>query len=80
MDVVTIVIGLLICIYGFFTMFMRVKFPEKFGKLRAMKERFGDGVGNTIHLVAYSLVPIILGLVLIFSGFIGLSLLQVLKS
>ena len=80
MDIVTVIVGFLICLYGLYTLIMRIKRPDKFGKLKAMKEKFGEGKGNVIHIVAYTVVPIVLGAIVIFSGFNGLSLIDIIRS
>ena len=80
MDIITVVVGVLICLYGVYTLIARINMPEKFGKLNAMKEKFGAGTGNLIHIVAYTVIPIIIGAFVIFSGFNGLSLLDIIKS
>jgi len=51
--------------YGIYTAYVRVTSPEKVGKLAAMKEQWGEGPGMIVHVVAYTVVPLILGLVLI---------------
>ena len=51
--------------YGVYTAYVRATSPEKFGKLAAMKEQWGEGPGMIVHVVAYTVVPLILGIVLI---------------
>jgi low temperature requirement protein LtrA len=80
MDLVTMGIGIVICLYGIYTMTMRKRSPEKFGKLKAMKEKHGDSTGLAIHIMAYTVVPIVVGIILSFAGFNGLSLLGMFKS
>lgn len=80
MDVVTIGIGGVICLYGIYTLTMRTRSPEKLGKLTAMKDKFGDSTGMAIHIVAYTVVPIVMGIIVTFAGFNGLSILGILKS
>ena len=53
--------------FGIVTLAMRFVAPGGFGKLAAMKEKWGDDVGNFIHFFAYSLIPIIVGLVILAS-------------
>jgi hypothetical protein len=80
MDMVTMGIGGLLCLYGVYTMTMRTRSPEKFGKLKAMKDKYGDSNGLAIHIMAYTVVPIVVGIVVSFAGFNGLSLLGMFKS
>lgn len=80
MNLFTIGIGVAICLYGIYTLRMRTRSPEKFGKLTAMKDKFGDSTGMAIHIVAYTVVPIVVGIIVSFAGFNGLSILGILKS
>jgi hypothetical protein len=80
MDIVTVVVGALICLYGLYTLVMRIKSPEKFVKLKAMKEKFGNSAGNIIHIIAYTVAPIVFGAIVIVSGLNGLSILDIIKS
>jgi translation elongation factor EF-1beta len=54
--------------YGLFTLVMRVANPSGFGKLDAMKERMGDALGTTVHVIAYTIMPIVFGVVMLISG------------
>ena len=80
MDILTTSIGALIIAFGVYTMIARFKSPDKFAKLEAMKEKFGSGVGTTIHTIAYSVVPIVFGGIVIFAGIGGVSLTQMFSS
>jgi len=66
-----LVFGLLAVGYGLYTLYARSATPEKFAKLEAMKEQFGEQGGNIVHLVAYSVAPILVGLVLIGTALLG---------
>jgi hypothetical protein len=74
MNILTIVLGLLCIGYGIYTAIMRAKAPEKFGKLEAMKKKFGDKTGQIIHIVSYTIVPILAGIVFFATGLLGVSL------
>jgi hypothetical protein len=74
MDPITIVIGLLAVSYGFYTLVIRIKKPEKFGKLEAMKSKFGNKAGIIIHTISYSLIPIVAGIVFVLLGLSGKSI------
>lgn len=76
MDLVTVSLGIVMIFYGIYTLRTRTKAPEKFGKLKAMKERFGDDTGLALHITAYSIVPIVVGVLISFAGLNGLSLMQ----
>ena len=74
MNITTVIIGVAAILFGIYTLYLRIKSPEKLGKLNAMKDKFGNGIGNAIHLIAYSLIPLAVGAVFIFSGLKGASL------
>ena len=80
MDLVTMGIGGALCLYGVYTMAMRTRSPEKFGKLKAMKDKYGASNGLAIHIMAYTVVPIVVGIMVSFAGFNGFSLLGLFKS
>ncbi len=73
MNVVTVGIGVAAVLYACYTLYLRTQDSSKFGKLQAMKERFGDSTGSALHLVAYSIVPLIFGVVTVLAGLRGQS-------
>ncbi len=64
-----LLIGSFMLLYGIFSVYLRFAHPEKFGKLGPMKERFGERVGTIIHVVGYTLVPLVCGSFLLFKHF-----------
>lgn len=80
MNLPTIGIGSLIVAYGLYTAWARVKAPGQFHKLEAMKKFWGDGPGLAIHFVAYTLVPIGVGIAVIVAGVNGLSVMDLLRA
>ncbi len=71
MNWITIAIGTLALGFGFYTIYIRVTSPEKFGKLAAMRKQFGDTAGTVVHTVAYSVLPIVAGITFIILGIQG---------
>ena len=71
MDYTTIGIGIFALMFGVYTCFVRLKSPDKFEKLKAMKEKFGEKAGTIIHTIAYTIVPVIVGISLILTGING---------
>ena len=71
MNYTTLAIGLFALAFGVCTLYFRVKRPEKFGKLNAMKEKFGETAGAAIHTISYTVIPIIAGIVFILLGLKG---------
>jgi hypothetical protein len=74
MNITTVIIGVAAILFGIYTLYLRIKSPEKLGKLNAMKDKFGNGIGNAIHFIAYSLIPLAAGAIFIFAGLKGASL------
>jgi hypothetical protein len=75
MNLITILIGTAALGFGIYTAYLRATNPAKLGKLAAMKEQWGEKAGTVVHLVAYTVVPVIVGIVLIVAGFRGVSFL-----
>jgi len=73
MNIITIILGAFCIGYGFFTIIMRIKSPEKFAKLNAMKNKYGEKRGKIIHIIFYSVIPILGGVVFLVSDFLGVS-------
>ena len=71
MNYTTLAIGLFVLLFGIFSLFLRVKNPEKFGKLKAMKKKYGERTGIIIHTISYTIIPIIAGIVFIVIGLKG---------
>jgi hypothetical protein len=70
----TVGIGVAAIAYGVFTLVARVKKPEMFRKLQPMKERWGPRAGLAVHIIGYSVVPIVFGVMSVLSGLAGKSL------
>lgn len=71
MDAPSLFIGTISLAYGVFTLYARIKKPALLGKLQVMKDRFGDTAGGLIHLMAYTIMPIVIGGLLLKSGLAG---------
>ena len=67
MNPITVILGILAIAYGLYTLYARKNSPEQFTKLEAMEEQWGSA-GRTLHVLSYSVVPIIVGVVLLLSG------------
>jgi hypothetical protein len=80
MNPLTIGIGALIVAYGCYTAWARVKAPQQFHKLEAMKKFWGDGPGLAIHFVSYTLVPMGVGVAIIVAGVNGWSVVDLLRA
>lgn len=72
--ILQLVFGLFALGYGIYTIYLRRNSPEKFGKLSKMKTAYGEKVGNIIHLIFYTIIPIVVGVV-----FLVISILNLLR-
>ena len=74
---IDIIIGALAVVYGIVTLIMRKCKPESFRKLETMKKAYGEKVGYAIHVVSYSVVPMLFGIVLLVGSLVfGISLFE----
>jgi hypothetical protein len=81
MNTITITIGFVIVAYAVTVFILRLKGKENFfKKLSHMKEKFGDKTGSIIHYVSYVLIPLIFGLIIIYSGCKGVSIMAILNA
>lgn len=69
---VSVIIGIAAIAFGIYTFVLRGKSPEKLAKLVLMKNYWGEKKGHLIHLIGYTMVPIVFGLVILISGMFGL--------
>jgi hypothetical protein len=72
-DPTNLALGVFAIGFGLFTLVIRATNPSWFGKLAAMKQQWGDAAGNAIHLIAYTIVPILVGVALIVASVKGVS-------
>ena len=75
MDLITILIGIVPIAYGIYVFILRVKGKtDNLKKLEPMKNFWGPRLGSSIHAISYIVAPMLLGCVLIFAGFNGISI------
>ncbi|HMQ11501.1 MAG TPA: hypothetical protein PKC21_10120 [Oligoflexia bacterium] len=60
-----VIFGLTAIVFGCLTLFLRLKKPEKLGKLKAMQLFWGKRNGNIIHFISYTIVPMVFGAVML---------------
>ncbi len=67
MDYTNLAIGIFALGFGLTTLVMRFTGKTQgLGKLDKMKQSYGEKTGNLIHLSAYTLVPIVVGIVFLY--------------
>lgn len=66
-----LIVGILAIAYGLYCLVQRKVAPEKIAKLQLLIERNGEKMGNAIHLVGYTIMPIVAGLLLLHAHFRG---------
>lgn len=63
------IIGFFAVAFGLYTLIARQIVPHQFAKLGPMKEKFGDRGGLAVHFLGYTLMPLIIGGVLLYKAF-----------
>lgn len=76
MDPVTVGIGVAAIAAGVYTAIARVKSPNQFWKLEPMKQRYGGKAGFVVHVIGYTVIPILFGVVVTLKGLMGKSLFE----
>ena len=58
-----LIFGILALVFGLITIYLRVfKNSKGLGKLEAMKDAYGEKLGLAIHVISYTVVPIVVGI------------------
>jgi len=71
----TLIFGILLLVFGLFTIYLRVfKESKGLGKLDRMKQVYGDKIGTLMHVISYTVVPILLGVAGIIAYFLGVDI------
>ncbi len=66
---INFILGVLAIIYGLYSFIQRKIAPEKIEKLQSLIERNGEKMAHSIHLFGYTILPIVAGLLLLYSHF-----------
>jgi hypothetical protein len=74
MNPVTVLVGIAAIGYGLYTAWARRTRPERFRKLDPMKKFWGARGGQVVHIVGYTVMPIVVGIIFILIGLQGGSL------
>ena len=63
-----VILGGFMVVYGVVTLGMRVFTPNRSWKLEMMQKKWGEQRGLLIHILSYTVFPIVLGAILILRG------------
>jgi len=74
MNLIEIIIGAAAIIYAFISVYFRLKSPSIFKKLDPMKRIYGSKLGLVLHVMFYTIIPFIFGILLVRAGWLGTSL------
>ncbi len=56
-------------LYGLYTLVTRQIAPQKMTKLQSLKQSLGEKMGLSIHIIGYSVVPIVAGALILLAHF-----------
>lgn len=68
MNRLTVGIGIAAMFFGIYSLYLRLTGNDRFGKLKGMRDRFGENNGGWIHLLLYCIVPVIFGIIMVMAG------------
>ena len=63
-----VILGGFMVVYGIVTLCVRTFTPNRSWKLEVMQKKWGEHRGLMIHVVSYTVFPIVLGAILIIRG------------
>ena len=73
MNWTTMALGLAMIAFGVVTAVLRQTRPQVFRKLEPMKRAWGPRAGLGVHIVGYTIVPIVAGAIFVYNGVHGFS-------
>ena len=65
-----VILGGLMVVFGIYTLWARKFAPNRLWKLEPMKKQWGEKAGLVIHVLAYTVLPLVLGAILLIGGLI----------
>lgn len=72
--IIEVAIGCCAIMYAIISIFFRIKLPLKFKKLEPMKKIYGVKLGITLHILFYTVIPFLFGIILIRAGLLKTTL------
>ena len=68
---VTVILGVFALAYGLFTLYLRIfKQSKGLGKLDRMKDVYGEKIGKAIHIISYTVLPLLIGVMALVCHFV----------
>ena len=68
---VTVILGVFALAYGLFTLYLRIfKQSKGLGKLDRMKDVYGEKIGKAIHIISYTVLPLLIGVMALVYHFV----------
>lgn len=62
-NMLSLILGIFFLSLGLFTIYLRVFKNNKWlGKIERMREVYGETLGTIVHIISYTVAPIILGI------------------
>ena len=68
---INLILGSATILYGLYTLIARQIAPEKFAKLQTMEEKYGIKMARSIHIIGYTVIPIVAGAPILVAHFRG---------
>ncbi len=68
---INLILGVGLIIYGLYMLVRRKVAPREIDKLQALIDSHGEKVGNNIHMVGHTVVPLFAGVLLLIAHFRG---------
>lgn len=66
-----VILGILALAYGLSTLYLRIfKQSKGLGKLDRMKEAYGEKLGKAIHIISYTVLPLLIGVTALVCHFV----------
>ncbi len=66
-----LILGSATILYGLYTLIARQIAPENFDKLQTTEEKYGIKMGRSIHIIGYTVVPIVAVALMLVAHFRG---------
>jgi hypothetical protein len=64
---INLLLGAIAIAYGIYSYYQRKNSPENIERLQASIERNGEKMAHTIHLIGYTIMPVVSGFLLLYS-------------